>query len=68
VLLLSNITRRNGGYQLLRAINDVRSKTELADPLLIVSESFRVPPFAQPPSARRGAVSASRAKASGSAV
>jgi hypothetical protein len=48
-LLLGGITRRNGGYQLLRAINDVRNLTELADPLLIVTESLRVPPFADPP-------------------
>jgi hypothetical protein len=48
-LLLGGITRRNGGYQLLRAINDVRNQTELADPLLIVTESLRVPPFADPP-------------------
>lgn len=49
VLLLGNITRRNGGYQLLRAINDVRNLTELPDPLLVVSESLRVPPFAEEP-------------------
>ncbi len=49
LLLISNITRRNGGYQLLRAINEVRNLTRLSDPLLVLTESQRQPPFADPP-------------------
>ncbi|WP_156934858.1 hypothetical protein [Pseudonocardia spinosispora] len=49
LLAISNITRRNGGYQLLRAINEVRNRTQLADPLLVITESLRVPPFATMP-------------------
>jgi hypothetical protein len=60
-LLLGNISRRNGGYQLLRAINDVRNLTELPDPLLVVSESLRVPPFADPPPADLTPVSGAEA-------
>ncbi|WP_028927574.1 ABC transporter substrate-binding protein [Pseudonocardia acaciae] len=49
LLTISNITRRNGGYHLLRAINEVRNASGLTDPLLVVTESQRVPPFAEPP-------------------
>jgi hypothetical protein len=49
-LLLSDITRNNGGYQLLRAINDVRNLIPLPDPLLVITEGHRRPPFAKPPS------------------
>ena len=48
-LLLSDITRNNGGYHLLRAINDVRNLTQLPDPLLVITESHLRPPFATPP-------------------
>jgi len=49
LISISNITRRNGGYHLLRAINEVRNFTGLADPLLVVTESHRTPPFAARP-------------------
>ena len=49
LIFISNITRRNGGYHLLRAINEVRNLTGLRDPLLVVTESNRKPPFAEPP-------------------
>lgn len=46
VLLLDNITRTNGGYTLLRLVNDVRNQVGLFDPLLVVSASQDVPPDA----------------------
>lgn len=46
VLLLDNITRDNGGYDLQRAVNDVRNEVRLNDPLLLVSGSRKVPPHA----------------------
>ncbi|CAM4064666.1 hypothetical protein KIPE111705_38700 [Kibdelosporangium persicum] len=46
VLLLDNITVTNGGYQLLRLINDVRNETGRSDPLLVISASRKVPPGA----------------------
>ena len=49
LISISNVTRRNGGYQLLRAINEIRNRTGLDDPLLVVTESHRAPPFADPP-------------------
>jgi hypothetical protein len=49
LISVSNITRRNGGYQLLRAINEVRNLTRLPDPLLVLTEGHRQPPFATAP-------------------
>lgn len=46
VLLLDNIATGNGGFLLLRLINDVRNQVGLFDPLLIVSASSDVPPDA----------------------
>ena len=46
VVLLDNITRANGGYALLRLINDVRNAVGRFDPLLVVSASRKVPPYA----------------------
>lgn len=53
VVLLSGITRRNGGYRLLQAINSVRNQTGLLDPLLLVTSSKKVPPRAEPVDADR---------------
>jgi ABC-type branched-subunit amino acid transport system substrate-binding protein len=44
VLLLDDITTTNGGFSLLRLINDVRNQIGLFDPLLVVSASLEVPP------------------------
>jgi ABC-type branched-subunit amino acid transport system substrate-binding protein len=44
VLLLDDITTTNGGFSLLRLINDVRNQIGLFDPLLVVSASVEVPP------------------------
>ncbi|MGH3623458.1 MAG: hypothetical protein ACRDQ5_16950, partial [Sciscionella sp.] len=49
VVLLDNITRNNGGYALLKLINDVRNETGRFDPLLVVSASRKVPPDALDP-------------------
>lgn len=49
LLMISNISRDNGGYQLLRAINSIRNVPTLDDPLLVVTESWLVPPFAESP-------------------
>jgi ABC-type branched-subunit amino acid transport system substrate-binding protein len=46
VLLLDNITVRNGGYDLLILINRVRNQVGVFDPLLVVSASRTVPPDA----------------------
>jgi hypothetical protein len=46
VVLLDGITRTNGGYRLLKLINDVRNETGAFDPLLVVSGSRKVPPYA----------------------
>jgi hypothetical protein len=48
VVLLEGITRRNGGYTLLRMVAEVRNDTRLFDPLLLVTTSRRVPPLAEP--------------------
>lgn len=50
VILLDDITRDNGGYPLLKAINDVRNDTGAFDPLVIVSGSRKIPPDAEIPS------------------
>lgn len=44
VLLLDDITPDNGGYTLLRLINDVRNQVGLFDPLLVVTASATAPP------------------------
>jgi hypothetical protein len=49
VVLLSGISRRNGGYTLLRMVAEVRNDTRLFDPLLLVTVGNRVPPLAAPP-------------------
>lgn len=49
VVLLNGVTRANGGYALLRTINDVRNEIGKPDPLLLVSCSRKVPPYASDP-------------------
>jgi hypothetical protein len=49
VVLLNHVTRANGGYRLLRAVNDIRNDTGLLDPLLLVTCSKKVPPHAVEP-------------------
>ncbi|HET6503761.1 MAG TPA: hypothetical protein VFG87_23675 [Amycolatopsis sp.] len=44
VLLADDITVHNGGYTLLRLINEVRNQVGLFDPLLVVSGSTDAPP------------------------
>lgn len=44
ILLLDNITADNGGYLLLRLVNDIRNQVGLFDPLLVVATSDRMPP------------------------
>ena len=51
IVLLDGITRRNGGYTLLRMVAEVRNDTYLFDPLLLITTSRRVPPLAKPPKA-----------------
>lgn len=46
VILLDGVSRANGGYRLLKLINDVRNDTGAFDPVLFVSGSEKVPPFA----------------------
>jgi hypothetical protein len=54
VALLNHVTRANGGYHLLRAVNDIRNDTGLQDPLLLISCSKRVPPHAFEPDPQSG--------------
>lgn len=49
VAVLDGISRDNRGYRLLKLINDVRTETGQFDPLLIISTSQMVPPYAQAP-------------------
>lgn len=49
VVLLNQVTQANGGYHLLRAVNDIRNDTGLFDPLLLVTCSKKVPPHASEP-------------------
>jgi len=49
VMLLDGITRTNGGYRLLELINDIRNETGAFDPLLVISGSEKVPPYAVEP-------------------
>lgn len=53
IVLLNNVSRANGGYTVLRAVNDVRNVTGLNDPLLLISESDKIPPFANRPDAEQ---------------
>jgi len=48
VVFLDDATRDNGGYRLLKLVNDVRSETGSFDPLVLFSASQRVPPSAAP--------------------
>lgn len=48
VLLLDEVGPANGGYRLLRLMNDVRNQVGLFDPLLVVSASQAPPPDAAP--------------------
>ncbi|WP_130799515.1 hypothetical protein [Streptomyces otsuchiensis] len=43
VLLLDNVTGRNGGWELLRLINEVRNETGEHDPLLVVAAGDELP-------------------------
>ncbi|MBS2966086.1 hypothetical protein KGA66_23780 [Actinocrinis puniceicyclus] len=45
-LLLDDVSMTNGGYLILRLINDVRNQVGLFDPLLVISASVDVPPDA----------------------
>ncbi|MDU0288019.1 ABC transporter substrate-binding protein [Saccharothrix longispora] len=47
VVLLDGIRRDNGGYAVLKLINDVRNDTGAFDPLVIISGSEKVPPDAE---------------------
>ena len=49
VVMLRNVTRANGGYPLLRMVNEVRNATGRNDPLVLWSESRLIPPFATEP-------------------
>jgi hypothetical protein len=44
VVLLDNITEANGGWELLRLLNDVRNETGDPDPLLVIAASNEPPP------------------------
>jgi ABC-type branched-subunit amino acid transport system substrate-binding protein len=54
VLLLDGITPTNGGYALLRLLNDVRNQVGVFDPLLVVSFSEAAPPTGATTLAARG--------------
>ncbi|MFD4635994.1 hypothetical protein ACFWN2_01695 [Lentzea sp. NPDC058436] len=43
LVLLENITEDNGGWELLRLINDVRNESTEHDPMLVVATSARQP-------------------------
>jgi ABC-type branched-subunit amino acid transport system substrate-binding protein len=44
VLLLDDITADNGGFEILRLLNEVRNQVGLFDPLLVISAGAAVPP------------------------
>lgn len=48
-VLLGRISRRNGGYTLLRMVAEVRNDLRIFDPLLLITTGNRVPPLAKPP-------------------
>lgn len=52
VVLLNQVTGDNGGYHLLRAVNDIRNDTGLLDPLLLVAASSAIPPHGDDPDDR----------------
>ncbi|MGH3889798.1 MAG: hypothetical protein ACRDSZ_25085 [Pseudonocardiaceae bacterium] len=52
VILLNHVTRANGGYHLLRTVNDIRNDTGLLDPMLLVTCSKKIPPHAFDPDRR----------------
>lgn len=45
VVLLDGVTGTNGGYRLLKLINDVRNETGAFDPVVVISGSSEVPPL-----------------------
>lgn len=45
VVLLDGVTGTNGGYRLLKLINDVRNDTGAFDPMVVISGSSEVPPL-----------------------
>lgn len=51
IVLLNHVTRANGGYHLLRVVNAIRNDTGLLDldPMLLVTCSKKVPPYASEP-------------------
>ena len=53
VLLLDDATPDNGGYALLRLVNDVRNQVGAFDPLLVVSSSVAAPPTGATTQAQR---------------
>ncbi|HWC84875.1 MAG TPA: hypothetical protein VG756_33355 [Pseudonocardiaceae bacterium] len=61
VLLLDDITMTNGGYSLLRLINDVRNQVGAFDPLLVVSSSPAAPPSGATDITERGGYTTSNA-------
>jgi hypothetical protein len=52
IVLLNHVTRANGGYSLLRVVNDIRNDTGLFDPMLLVTCSKKMPPHAFEPNHR----------------
>lgn len=48
IVLLGQISRRNGGYTLLRMVAEVRNDLRIFDPLLLITSGNRVPPLAEP--------------------
>jgi hypothetical protein len=52
VVFLDGIRRDNGGYRILKLVNDVRNETGAFDPLLLVSGSDKLPPEALDPDSR----------------
>ncbi|MFD4252671.1 hypothetical protein ACFWQL_23290 [Amycolatopsis thermoflava] len=61
-VLLDNVTEANGGWELLRLINEVRNETGDLDPLLIITASDeRPPPAAESVAGAEPAARATRA-------
>ncbi|WP_424186320.1 ABC transporter substrate-binding protein [Actinokineospora sp. G85] len=48
IVLLDGVTRENGGWELLRLVNDVRNESTEHDPLLIVATGRRKPDDLRP--------------------
>ncbi len=49
IVMLGRISRRNGGYTLLRMVAEVRNDLRIFDPLLLITTGNRVPPLAETP-------------------